>query len=138
MSRRSHSFHQGPILSGKCAALAPRPPDRKTGVITIRCPDQARDFHHSQPPSPSRTRDGTSSRASSASASYGSATPTNYWSLFGLFAVLASGFGIAAYMPQVFGVDAGVRFPFTVVALTMGAVAVWALISALTTRRRGS
>ncbi len=73
-----------------------------------------------------------------ASTSYGSATPTNYWSLFGLFAVLAGGFGIAAYMPQVFGVDAGVRFPFTVVALTMGAVAVWALISALTTRRRGS
>ncbi|MBA4000561.1 hypothetical protein [Brevundimonas sp.] len=72
------------------------------------------------------------------SASYGSARPTNYWSLFGLFAVLAGGFGIAAYMPQVFGVDMGVRFPFTVVALTMGAVAVWALISALTTRRDGS
>jgi len=31
--------------------------------------------------------------------------PANYWSLFGLFAVLASGFGIAAYMPETFGVD---------------------------------
>lgn len=61
--------------------------------------------------------------------------PTNYWSLFGLFAVLAGGFGIAAYMPESFGVDMGVRFPFTVVALVMGAVAIWALISAATTRR---
>ncbi len=61
--------------------------------------------------------------------------PANYWSLFGLFAVLAGGFGIAAYMPETFGVDMGVRFPFTVVALTMGAVAVWALISAMMTRR---
>lgn len=61
--------------------------------------------------------------------------PANYWSLFGLFAVLASGFGIAAYMPETFGVDMGVRFPFTVVALVMGAVAIWALISAATTRR---
>ena len=61
--------------------------------------------------------------------------PANYWSLFGLFAVLAGGFGIAAYMPETFGVDMGVRFPFTVVALTMGAVSVWALISAMTTRR---
>ncbi len=64
-----------------------------------------------------------------------SGRPANYWSLFGLFAVLAGGFGIAAYMPETFGVDMGVRFPFTVVALTMGAVAVWALISAMTTRR---
>lgn len=61
--------------------------------------------------------------------------PANYWSLFGLFAVLASGFGIAAYMPETFGVDMGVRFPFTVVALVMGAVAIWALISAMMTRR---
>src|SRR5690606_5803816 len=30
-------------------------------------PDQARDFHHSQPPRPSRIRAGTSNRASSAS-----------------------------------------------------------------------
>lgn len=71
-------------------------------------------------------------------ASSGSGSPTNYWSLFGLFAVIGAGFGVAAYMPQVFGADMGVRFPFTVVALTMAAVAVWALISALTTRRRGS
>jgi hypothetical protein len=65
----------------------------------------------------------------------GPGRPANYWSLFGLFAVLAGGFGIAAYMPETFGVDIGVRFPFTVVALTMGAVAVWALISAMMTRR---
>ncbi|MEH6664157.1 MAG: hypothetical protein V7678_04850 [Brevundimonas sp.] len=61
--------------------------------------------------------------------------PTNYWSLFALFAVLAGGFGAAAYMPQVFGIDMDVRFPFTVVALVMGAVTAWALISALTSRR---
>jgi hypothetical protein len=66
---------------------------------------------------------------------YGSGRPKNYWSLFGLFAVLAGGFGIAAYMPETFGIDFGVRFPFTVVALVMSAVAVWALISAMTMRR---
>ncbi|MBU2166632.1 MAG: hypothetical protein KKF88_02230 [Alphaproteobacteria bacterium] len=65
----------------------------------------------------------------------GSGRSTNYWSLFGLFAVLAGGFGIAAYMPDTFGIDFDIRFPFTVVALVMGAVAVWALISAVTTRR---
>ncbi|MBL0947414.1 hypothetical protein [Brevundimonas sp.] len=65
----------------------------------------------------------------------GPGRPTNYWSLFGLFAVLAGGFGIAAYMPETFGIDFDIRFPFTVVALVMGAVAVWALISAATTRR---
>ena len=65
----------------------------------------------------------------------GPGRPANYWSLFGLFAVLAGGFGIAAYMPETFGVDMGVRFPFSVVALVMGAVSVWALISAMTTRR---
>lgn len=72
------------------------------------------------------------------SASYGSANPANYWSLFGLFAVLAGGFGVAAYMPGAFGIDFDIRFPFAIVALVMGAVSIWALISALTTRRRGS
>lgn len=70
-----------------------------------------------------------------AGATTGSSSPTNYWSLFGLFAVLAGGFGVAAYMPETFGIDFDIRFPFTVVALVMGAVAVWALISAVTTRR---
>ncbi|PZO38809.1 MAG: hypothetical protein DCE92_05335 [Alphaproteobacteria bacterium] len=59
-------------------------------------------------------------------------TPTNYWSLFGLFAMMAGGFGIAALM----GVDGG-SGAFVIVAMTMGAVAVWALICALTLKRDG-
>src|SRR5690606_7457463 len=44
--------------------------------------------------------------------------PHNYWSLFGLFAVLAAGFG------------------FGMVALALGAVAVWAMINAAMSRPR--
>lgn len=70
-------------------------------------------------------------------ASQDSGRPPNYWSLFGLFGVLAAGFGIVAYVPEPFGLNDGVVFPFTVVALVMGAVAVWAAINALTRRRDG-
>lgn len=59
-------------------------------------------------------------------------TPTNYWSLVGLFAMMAGGFGIAALM----GIDGG-SGAFVIVAMTMGAVAVWALICALTLKRNG-
>ncbi|MBB5745989.1 hypothetical protein [Brevundimonas variabilis] len=58
--------------------------------------------------------------------------PTNYWSLVGLFTMMAGGFGIAALM----GVDGG-SGAFVIVAMTMGAVAVWALICALTQKRDG-
>lgn len=51
----------------------------------------------------------------------------NYWSLFGLFAVLAGGFAWAAWS----GTFGGASWPFSIVALTMGAVAVWALVNAL-------
>ena len=57
--------------------------------------------------------------------------PTNYWSLFGLFTALSLGFLGASEMTNMDG-DSGA---FLVVAFTMGAVAVWALISALTSRR---
>lgn len=57
--------------------------------------------------------------------------PTNYWSLFGLFAALSAGFVGAGYYTDM---DRG-SGAFTIVAFVMGAVAVWALISALTTRR---
>lgn len=57
--------------------------------------------------------------------------PTNYWSLFGLFAALSAGFIGAGYYTDM---DRG-SGAFTIVAFVMGAVAVWALISALTTRR---
>jgi hypothetical protein len=53
-------------------------------------------------------------------------TPTNYWSLFGLFAFLAAGFGIAALM----GVDRN-SGAFVIVGVVMAAVAVWALINAV-------
>ena len=59
-------------------------------------------------------------------------TPTNYWSQVGLFAMMAAGFGIASFM----GVDGG-SGAFLIVAMTMAAVAVWALISALTQKRDG-
>lgn len=61
-----------------------------------------------------------------------SRAPTNYWSLVGLFAMLAAGFGVAAYM----GIDRD-SGAFVIVALTMTAVAVWALICALTQKREG-
>lgn len=59
--------------------------------------------------------------------------PTNYWAQVGLFAVMAAGFGGAA----LFGQGNGYAFPFTIVAFVMAAVAVWALINAMT-QRRGS
>lgn len=64
----------------------------------------------------------------------GTRRPTNYWSLVGLFGVMAAGFGGAAFY---YGVEGGPGFAFTIVAFVMGAVGVWALISALTTRRGG-
>ena len=61
----------------------------------------------------------------------GSGKPTNYWSLFGLFAVLAAGFGYAWW------INAGnAAFAFGIVALTMAAVAVWSLINAAMSRPR--
>lgn len=57
--------------------------------------------------------------------------PTNYWSLFGLFTALSLGFLGASHFTTFDG-DSGA---FLIVAFTMGAVAVWALISALTSRR---
>lgn len=62
----------------------------------------------------------------------GSRQPTNYWSLFGLFTALALGFLGAGRFT---GIDGG-SGAFMIVAFVMGAVAVWSLISALTTRRR--
>ena len=59
-----------------------------------------------------------------------SRAPTNYWSLVGLFAMMAAGFGVAAFL----GVDNG-SGAFVIVALTMAAVAVWALICAVTQKR---
>ena len=61
-----------------------------------------------------------------------SRAPTNYWSLVGLFAMMAAGFGVASFL----GVDNG-SGAFVIVALTMAAVAVWALICALTQKREG-
>ena len=57
--------------------------------------------------------------------------PHNYWSLFGLFAVLAAGFGFAWWTDA-----GGAGFAFGIVALTMGAVAVWAMINAAMSRPR--
>ncbi|WP_420477728.1 hypothetical protein [Brevundimonas sp. FT23028] len=63
--------------------------------------------------------------------SAGPRQPTNYWSLFGLFTALGLGFfGAATFTNLDGGTDA-----FLVVSFVMGAVAVWALISALTCRR---
>ncbi len=62
----------------------------------------------------------------------GSRTPTNYWSLVGLFGVMAAGFGIAAIM----GVDGG-SGAFVIVAMVMAAVGVWALICAVMQKRDG-
>jgi hypothetical protein len=61
----------------------------------------------------------------------GNRQPTNYWSLFGLFTALGLGFLGASQLTNMDGdTDA-----FIVVAFVLGAVAVWALISALTCRR---
>ncbi|GAA0624898.1 hypothetical protein GCM10009422_21740 [Brevundimonas kwangchunensis] len=57
--------------------------------------------------------------------------PANYWSLFGLFTALSAGFIGAGYYTDMDGGSGA----FTIVAFVMGAVAVWALISALTTRK---
>ena len=51
--------------------------------------------------------------------------PMNYWSLVGLFSVFAAGFGYASWSNGAAG------YPFTIVAFTMGGVAVWALIMAV-------
>lgn len=56
----------------------------------------------------------------------------HYWSLFGLFAVLALGFGVAGWSSGF----SGAGWPFGVVALTMGAVGLWALINALLLQRK--
>lgn len=54
-------------------------------------------------------------------------SPAHYWSLTALFAVLAVGFGVAAWSYDF----AGVGWPFGIVALVMAAVAVWSLINAM-------
>ena len=59
-------------------------------------------------------------------------SPANYWSLFGLFLVLALGFGAAAYAYDF----EGLGWPFGIVGLVMGAVAVWALINAFVLNRQ--
>jgi Flp pilus assembly protein TadB len=53
-------------------------------------------------------------------------SPAHYWSLVGLFAILAAGFGIAAWM----GID-GHSGAFVIVSMVMAAVGVWSLINAL-------
>lgn len=62
----------------------------------------------------------------------GRRSPAHFWSLTGLFAVMAIGFGTASYSYNF----EGVGWPFGVVALVMGAVAVWSLINALLFRRQ--
>jgi hypothetical protein len=51
--------------------------------------------------------------------------PMHYWSLVGLFAVFAAGFAYAAWG------TGNVMYPFAIVAFTMTAVGVWALIMAI-------
>lgn len=51
--------------------------------------------------------------------------PAHYWSLVGLFAMFAAGFGYAAYL------DGPSGMPFMIVAFTMGGVGLWALIMAI-------
>lgn len=51
--------------------------------------------------------------------------PMHYWSLVGLFAVFALGFGYAA------SISGAAATGYMIVAFTMGAVAVWALVMAL-------
>lgn len=50
----------------------------------------------------------------------------HYWSLFGLFGIMAAGFGVGAAM----GVDRQ-SGAFVIVALVMAAVAVWSAINAM-------
>ena len=54
----------------------------------------------------------------------------HYWSLVGLFSVFAAGFAYASWSSGPAG------YPFTIVAFTMGAVAVWALIMAVALGRQ--
>lgn len=49
----------------------------------------------------------------------------HYWSLVGLFSVFTAGFAFAAWG------SSSLSNPFTIVAFTMGAVAVWALVMAI-------
>ena len=68
-------------------------------------------------------------RAAPANGNAGSAT--NPWSTFGLFAVLCGGFVAGHYYTNM---DGGTG-AFLVVAFVMGAMAIWALINALTSGR---
>lgn len=54
----------------------------------------------------------------------------DYWSLFGLFLALAVGFAGAGYFTRIDGGSGA----FMIVGVTMGAVAIWALINALARR----
>lgn len=58
--------------------------------------------------------------------------PARYWSLVGLFGVLAAGFGFA----YAFGGMGSGSSAFGIVALCMGAVAVWSLIMAIALRNK--
>jgi|GEM_PF-555971 len=51
--------------------------------------------------------------------------PLQYWSLVGLFAAMAAGFAYAAWASGTTG------YPFVIVAFTMGAVGIWALVMAI-------
>ena len=51
--------------------------------------------------------------------------PLHYWSLVGLFTVFSAGFAYASWSSGTAG------YPFSIVAFTMGAVAVWSLIMAV-------
>lgn len=57
--------------------------------------------------------------------------PTNYWSLVALFAAMSLGFAGAGYFTDL---DRG-SGAFYLVAVTMGAVGIWALVNALMQRR---
>lgn len=56
--------------------------------------------------------------------------PADYWSLFGLFFALAVGFGGTGYYTRIDGGSGA----FMVVGVTMGAMAIWALINAIVRR----
>lgn len=61
-------------------------------------------------------------------------SPAHYWSLAALFAVLAAGFGVGAWIYDF----QGVGWPFGIVALVMAAVTAWSLINAMfLARQRG-
>ncbi|GAA0392662.1 hypothetical protein GCM10009093_19060 [Brevundimonas terrae] len=57
--------------------------------------------------------------------SYKAQGPMHYWSLVGLFSVFTAGFAYASWSSGPAG------YPFTIVAFTMGAVAVWAMVMAI-------